>query len=284
MTKSLVRIAALALAIAPCALPLAASEALYRDTARAVAGEPAAALNLTDLWHNAADPGWGVFLDHQGATLFAVLFVHDVAGHPTWFVMSEGVRQPDGSYTGDLYRTRGPAETALKHLEAVGTLRFSPGGASRASLLYTVGGVSHVKGVERYRFSPAARTCRWSPDPAKAAVERNNFTSLWHDPAEPGWGLALSHQAGSTFGVLFTYDANERPTWYVMASGAEKSRGAYTGELFRAGRTRLDGVGSMTLTFRSGNEGQLAYRLDGADVTKRITRQVFAPLTAHCAS
>ncbi|HEX5634703.1 MAG TPA: hypothetical protein VFX50_15780, partial [Gemmatimonadales bacterium] len=40
-------------------------------------GAEAAMFTLTDLWHDPAQPGSGVFLDQQGATVFATLFTHD---------------------------------------------------------------------------------------------------------------------------------------------------------------------------------------------------------------
>src|SRR5215207_2526162 len=38
--------------------------------------------NYTDLWHSLKEPGSGVFVDHQGETLFAAVFTHDASGAP----------------------------------------------------------------------------------------------------------------------------------------------------------------------------------------------------------
>jgi hypothetical protein len=243
-----------------------------------------AAVNLTGLWHNPSDPGWGVFLDQQGTTLFASLFTHDSAGDPTWFVMSNGARQPDGAFEGELYRTRGPFATGRTSIDSVGTMRFAPGEGNAAKLSYGVGTIAQTKSVERFRFSPALHECARSADPQKAALDRMNFTSLWWNPGESGWGLALSHQRDATFGILFVYDAQDRPAWYVMSSAAEKTRGTFGGKLYRAARSRIEEVGSMSLNFSTGNDGVLKYRLDGADVERDITRQTFSLLTSRCSS
>src|SRR5690348_10080685 len=40
-------------------------------------------------------------------------------------------------------------------------------------------------------------------------------TGLWFDPAQPGWGLEVVQQGTTGFAVVFTYDANHKPVWYV---------------------------------------------------------------------
>lgn len=107
---------------------------------------PDGALNLTDVWHDPREPGWGVFLDQQGAILFASLFTHNAAGDPIWFVMSNGERQQDGAFVGELYRARGPLATGRTGIESVGTMRFVPGADGRAGKLsYSVGVIAQTK-------------------------------------------------------------------------------------------------------------------------------------------
>jgi hypothetical protein len=250
----------------------------------APAANPIASVNLTDVWHKPDEPGWGVFMDHQGDKLFGAIFTHDASGNPVWFVMSDGTRQPDGAYMGELYRAHGPLGEGLVDTETIGLMRFEPLDANSGTLTYIVAGVTQTKAIERFRFSSALRDCRWSSDPQKASLERANFTSLWWSPARPGWGLALSQQGENTFGVLFIYDTKGRPTWVVMASGVEKSIGNFGGTLYRAARGAIQEVGSLSLKFSSASDGVLRYRLDGADYEEKITRQVFSPLKAMCSS
>src|SRR3990167_7926115 len=70
---------------------------------------PAFAANYQDLWWNPAESGWGINITHQGDTMFATWFIYDAAGKPLWLVMSNGVKSGSGSFSGDLYRTSGPA-------------------------------------------------------------------------------------------------------------------------------------------------------------------------------
>ena len=250
---------------------------------RLPADAPAVAVDFTDLWVDPNQPGWGVFLDQQGATVFATLFTHDPAGRPTWLFMSNGARQPDGSFSGDLHRTRGPLEEVLKNVSTVGSLRFDPApDGNRATLTYYVDGGLHTRNVQRFRTGDAPRTCRWAVDRHKVPREVANFTALWSNPADPGWGLAVSHQGDTAFGMLFTYDEQNRPTWAVMPSGRLDAAGAFVGDAYRATGEKVEAAGLMTLSFSSADRGVLRYRLGGLDFRGPIIRQSFSRLTSHC--
>ena len=69
------------------------------------------AVNLTDLWWNPAESGWGANIVQQDDTAVVTLYVHGADGEPTWLI---GVAQsyaigPGGIeyYSGPLYRARG---------------------------------------------------------------------------------------------------------------------------------------------------------------------------------
>src|SRR5438477_4426313 len=68
--------------------------------------------DVTDLWWNPAESGWGVNLIQQDNIVFATLFVYDASSQPTWFVGSAlATSGPDTSgrvtFTGPWYRTSG---------------------------------------------------------------------------------------------------------------------------------------------------------------------------------
>ncbi|MEO7742938.1 MAG: hypothetical protein ABIR98_08385 [Usitatibacter sp.] len=240
-------------------------------------------VDYSDLWFNPSQPGWGVFLDQQGATLFATLFTHDSGGNPQWLFMSNGTRQADGSFTGDLHRTRGPLTQALKNVVTVGSMRFEPGAGDEAQLVYYVDGGLFTRSVERFRLDPkAARHCHWAVDARETDAEHANFTALWSNPADPGWGLALSHQGDSAFGVLFTYDAQNRPTWAVMSNGSRNAQGGFTGDLYRPLKDRIEDAGKISLAFAASDHGVLRYRMGGLDFKGPVIRQTFARLTPRC--
>lgn len=251
---------------------------------RNAAEGPAQLVNYTDLWFDPSRPGSGVFLDQQGASLFAALFIHDPRGQPVWLFMSNGTRQPDGSFAGDLYRTRGPLAETTRNAAAVGTLRFHPGRGDTATLIYYLDGGLHSRLVQRFRVSEAARECRWKVGSPTAAGERGNFTALWSNPADPGWGVAVSHQGDTAFAVLLTYDEHNRASWMVMSNGKRGPNGQFTGDVYRAAEGRIEVAGTMALVFSGPESGTLRYRLSGLDFQGPILRQTFSRLTTHCSS
>ena len=126
----------------------------------------ATSTNYQDLWWNPAESGWGINITHQDSTLFATLFTYDASGRDLWLVMSGGVRQPDGSYLGDLFRTAGPAFNARPFtpigagdLTWVGTMRVRFSDGENATLTYTYNGAPVTKAITRQVFSNPVSAC-----------------------------------------------------------------------------------------------------------------------------
>lgn len=114
-----------------------------------------------------------------------------------------------------------------------------------------------------------------------------DFTDLWWNPAESGWGMNLiQHPSRNIFGVWYTYRPDRKAIWYVIpgvtwissnvffATVYETSGPAQTGA-FDPGRVRVDPVGFVLFTFTDANNGTFAYSIDGIAGTKPITRQPF---------
>jgi hypothetical protein len=75
-------------------------------------GAGSASVNVQGLWWGtASESGWGVNLTQQGNLLFATWFTYDAQGKGQWFVMSAGALSGTNTWTGTLYRTRGPSYT-----------------------------------------------------------------------------------------------------------------------------------------------------------------------------
>jgi len=122
--------------------------------------------NYQDLWWNPAESGWGMNITHQDDILFATLFTYDASGRGLWLVMSDGPRQDDGAYAGDLYTTTGPAFDATPftpigpaNLTKVGTLRLRFSSGTEGTLTYTLNGTTVVKAITRQVFSAPLPAC-----------------------------------------------------------------------------------------------------------------------------
>ncbi len=115
-----------------------------------------------------------------------------------------------------------------------------------------------------------------------------NYTSLWWNEAESGWGINVDHQGNIVFATLFTYNPNGTPLWLVLPSGQKQADGSYFGTLYRTTGPVFNAtpwtaitpqeVGTMRLTFPTPGTGVLVYTFNGVQVTKSITRQTFKAL------
>ncbi|HZZ94177.1 MAG TPA: hypothetical protein VFE23_16575 [Usitatibacter sp.] len=120
-----------------------------------------------------------------------------------------------------------------------------------------------------------------------------DYTDLWYNPAESGWGANVVQQGSTLFVTFFVYGPNGQPTWYV-ASGATQSGGStsgtFTGTLYQTtgpyfGAGSFDPasvgvtqVGQMTFnaSASSASAATLTYTVNGTQVSKNVQRQTFA--------
>lgn len=125
--------------------------------------------DVTDLWYNPDESGWGLSLYQQQATVFAVLFVYGPDGQPTWYVASS--LQPGDNngtlfFSGTLYRTNGPYfggpfNPAAVGIRPVGTATFTLGSLTSGTFAYTVDGVGVTKSVTRQTWATQNMTGRY---------------------------------------------------------------------------------------------------------------------------
>ncbi len=112
-----------------------------------------------------------------------------------------------------------------------------------------------------------------------------DYTDLWWNPAESGWGFnIIQHPSNIIFAVIYTYQAPNRPMWFVLPRCDFTSASTCTGGLYRVTGSppnaafRAGGVfqvGNATLLFNGANNATLTYSVDGVQVTKAIERQPF---------
>ena len=126
---------------------------------------------------------------------------------------------------------------------------------------------------------------------APAATATTDFSDLWFNPNEEGWGVNLAQQDEILFITLFVYGANGQPTWFVgPATAFTGSSGgtlsftgplyATTGPYFGAGTFDENAVGLRQVGFVSFattqiSTGAISYTVDGVSVTKSIQRQTW---------
>ena len=104
----------------------------------------ATATNYQDIWWAAAsgESGWGVYLTHQGSTIFASWFSYDLDGSPLWLSVTAS-QNAAGVYSGTLYRTTGPAfgapfDSSKVAYTPVGSATLTFGDGDDATFAYSV--------------------------------------------------------------------------------------------------------------------------------------------------
>ena len=120
--------------------------------------------------------------------------------------------------------------------------------------------------------------------PASATTFGTDYTDLWFNPAEQGWGVNVIQQSGTLFATLFVYGADNTPRWYV-ASDLRGGQNSFSGTLYQTsgpafsaawtGNATVTAVGTMTFSFNAFNTGTLSYSVNGVTVNKTIQRQTF---------
>ena len=121
------------------------------------------------------------------------------------------------------------------------------------------------------------------------ALAGTDYSDLWWNPSESGWGAGIQRQDDVIFLTLFVYAADGTGTWFVAPDvtlqGPEGASSSWSGALYRATgpgfATAFDGnvqptvVGTANLDFAGPTSGTLRYVVNGVQVTKQITRMTW---------
>jgi hypothetical protein len=120
---------------------------------------------------------------------------------------------------------------------------------------------------------------------ATTVAPSDDYSGLWSDPAEPGWGLSIAQNAANhVFAAWFTHDAQANATWLVMPGGDWKSAVDLEGTLYRARSSAWDAeydpaqftvvpAGSLDLQFNADGTATATFSVDGRSVVKTLQRQ-----------
>ena len=125
---------------------------------------------------------------------------------------------------------------------------------------------------------------------ANATSVTPDFTDLWWNPSESGWGMNIIQQADVLFATLFVYGPDRSPTWFtgsdMQYQGIVNGEHLFTGTLYRATGShyasptfnvaQVTNVPVGTITFRAAEiNATLVYTVDGVTVSKPIERQTW---------
>jgi hypothetical protein len=142
------------------------------------------ASDISDMWWNSAESGWGMNATQQANVLFITLYVYSADGKAHWYVAPQMVGDLSNAsatafvFGGALYETTGPVFSTTFNPNAVnarvvGTAQFTYTPPLQGTLVYTVDGVSVTKQLRRETWSVNDPTGTY----AAALVTRSNTCS-----------------------------------------------------------------------------------------------------------
>jgi len=145
------------------------------------------------------------------------------------------------------------------------------------------------RAVGRGSSGPVGETMHFSVR-AKAPTEPYvNYTDLWWNASESGWGLGIIHHPShQIFATLYVYESSGKPTWYALPGGVfltptdfrgslYRTTGPYYGGPFNPSQVNVTAAGTATISFDpfDSTKGVISFVIDGVPFEKLIQRQPF---------
>jgi hypothetical protein len=201
--------------------------------------------DLSDIWWNPAEGGWGMQMVNTGTFVFATVYIYGPDGKPTWLtgqLTKTGAAQ--ATYTGPLYATTGPYFGGPFNPSAVagrqvGTMTFVLTTVSSGQLTYSVDGVVVPKTVQRQTLT------------------LDNYTGNYIvTSTQTSSGCANASDNGTFTNALAVNIAQQGPSITVDTKNANGGSCSYSGTYAQLGRMgQISGtyactwgeVGTMTI-------------------------------------
>jgi hypothetical protein len=122
-----------------------------------------------------------------------------------------------------------------------------------------------------------------------------NYSDLWWNPSESGWGVTIADHETQLFAVMYAYDTDGSPMWFTVPGGTfNASRTLFTGDLYRTTGPSFTGpfdpgavgttkVGTAAFDFSNAAAGTVlfSYTIGSVSRTKQIRRQSFGSAPAN---
>jgi hypothetical protein len=249
--------------------------------------------NYSDSWWNAKESGWGITITDHDTNAFVQWYTYDQSGHNQKYVIPGGTFSNDKCrFSGAIQHVTGPSWTLAafdpnqvsRTIVGSATIDFCPLGVPAGTIVfnYNVDGVVGSKQLTRLPFG--------NDVPRRGGTANtgaSDFTDLWWNPSESGWGVSVTQHGNNIFFRIFVYDTDGRPLLFVVPGVTFNSATSFTGALqlttgpwfgsnpFDPNQVVRTTAGSATLTFSDADNGVLSYTVNGVTKTKSITRMAF---------
>lgn len=127
-----------------------------------------------------------------------------------------------------------------------------------------------------------------------------NYSDIWWNPNESGWGLTIADHQTQMFAVWYTYRQDGSPTWFVIPGGAfSQDRRIFSGDIYQttgpsytasfdSSLVRATRVGSATLDFSNpalaSGTALFSYNVGSISQSRQIQRQSFGDASSSWGS
>lgn len=217
--------------------------------------------DLTDLWWNPNESGWGVTATHQREVVFLTFFVYGTDNRPTFYTGQANYSGQAGSgaliYSGPMYQTTGPWLGAgtfnpnAVSVRQVGTVTFSAF-IDTATLSYSVDGVTVNKSLTRQTFRSNDVT--------------GNYAGIIRQTSSGCTNSANAGTAEQVVGVTITTTTNS----LSMTTNENGRVCNYAGDYVQAGRLGSS-IGTYSCPGVSGSFTMLEIDANTSGVTARLS-------------
>ena len=252
--------------------------------------------NYSDSWWNANESGWGITITDHGNNAFMQWYTYDQTGHNQKYVISGGTFSGDKcQFSGLIQHATGPSWTlpsfdpllVSRSTVGYGSIDFCPAGLAAGTIVFNYSNVDGVTGSKQLTRLPFGNDVpHWGGTANTGAAD---FTDLWWNSSESGWGVSVTQHGNNLFFRIFVYDTDGRPLLFVASGAPSGNATSFTGAVAlttgpwfgsnpfdpnQVVRTATPG-NTATLTFSDANNGVLSYTVNGVTKTKTITRMAF---------
>jgi len=195
---------------------------------------PAWGTDVTDIWWNPDESGWGLTLAQHGGNVFGVWFTYDASGQPLFVVMPGVTFLGADSFTGQLYTTRGPYfgtpfDSSLVQVTPAGSATIdvqSILGQRRLRFRPVVFGSAMDRQVQRQPFGNAAPNAPPQSRSLTVSLGGNGTGRVTSNPAGidcPG-RCSASYAQGTTVTLTATPGATSRFTAFTGTCSTPNTR------------------------------------------------------------
>ena len=216
--------------------------------------------DVSDLWWNPSESGWGMQLVQESNFVFATVFIYGSDGRPTW-ITGELTAGGGPVFSGPVYVTTGPwfggtFDPGAVGTRQAGTMTFTLQSAATGVLNYSVDGVSVTKEVQRETLALENYTGDYF-------TSYDLQSSGCVDPAQNGatvgaMGMNVS-QSGTSMSMTWSFSNGDVCT-YSGAYGQAGHLGSFAG----AFSCNSGDAGNMVLFEMTNRPGTITGRLIGS--------------------